>query len=409
MAEFLVLGAGMVGTSTALALQAQGHAVRLLDARAPGSETSHGNAGVIQAEARAPYPFPRDPRKLWGYALGQSNDLHWQARTLPGMALALWSYFRASAPQRLPATTAAYAQLITQATADHAALIQQIGPEAEALLRRNGMGEIFADPRALDARAREAAAFAETHGLALSLRDPAALSAEDPAIRATAAGALVWQDSHSLTDPGALTRLYARLFSQRGGTLLTGSLQSLTPTATGWHAHLGSTGHLEAEQIVLALGPWTPQILRPLGYRVAMVYKRGYHQHYAAPTPLSRPYVLPEHGVVLSSMARGMRMTTGAHIAPQNAPRDLRQVARGAAAAASLVEIGEALPEEPWHGTRPCLPRMLPMLGQAPRHKGLWLNFGHGHQGLTLGPTSAKLLAQIIDGRSDALTRALAP
>jgi D-amino-acid dehydrogenase len=100
MTEFLVLGAGMVGTTTALALQAQGHAVRLLDASAPGQETSMGNAGVIQAEARAPYAFPRDPRQLLGYALGQGNDLLWSARTLPTMASALWAYFRASAPRR---------------------------------------------------------------------------------------------------------------------------------------------------------------------------------------------------------------------------------------------------------------------------------------------------------------------
>ena len=102
-------------------------------------------------------------------------------------------------------------------------------------------------------------------------------------------------------------------------------------------------------------------------------------------------------------------MTTGAHLAALNAPRDLRQIRRGQTAAASLVDIGDPLPEPPWHGTRPCLPRMLPMIGRAPRHKGLWFNFGHGHQGLTLGPTSARLLVDIIDGRDDALTRALAP
>jgi D-amino-acid dehydrogenase len=409
MAEFLVLGAGMVGTTAALALQAQGHAVRLLDARAPGQETSLGNAGVIQAEARAPYAFPRDPRQLLGYALGQGNDLLWSARTLPGMAGALWAYFRASAPQCLPATIAAYAQLIAHATTDHSALIAQIGPEAEALLRRTGLGELYADPRAFDARQREARAFAQTHGLALTFRDSAALSAEDPAIRATAAGALIWQDSHSLSDPAALTGLYAGLFTQRGGSLICDTLRSLTATTAGWKANLGGGGHLDAEQIVLALGPWSPQILRPLGYRIPMVYKRGYHQHYAAPTPLSRPYVLAEHGVVLSSMPRGMRMTTGAHLAALNAPRDLRQIRRGQTAAASLVDIGDPLPEPPWHGTRPCLPRMLPMIGRAPRHKGLWFNFGHGHQGLTLGPTSARLLVDIIDGRDDALTRALAP
>lgn len=84
MAECLVLGAGMVGVSTALALQAQGHAVRIIDRHAPGRETSFGNAGVIQSEAHEPYAMPRDLATLWRMATGQSNDVRIDWAALPG-------------------------------------------------------------------------------------------------------------------------------------------------------------------------------------------------------------------------------------------------------------------------------------------------------------------------------------
>jgi len=140
-----------------------------------------------------------------------------------------------------------------------------------------------------------------------------------------------------------------------------------------------------------------------------MVTKRGYHGHFASPATLARPYVDVDNGIVLSSMARGLRITTGAHLTGLAAPRDLRQLQRGAQAAAELVPLGDPVPDSIWHGHRPCLPDMLPLVGAAPRHRGLWFDFGHGHQGFTLGPTTGRLLAEIMDGREDELTRALSP
>jgi D-amino-acid dehydrogenase len=55
---------------------------------------------------------------------------------------------------------------------------------------------------------------------------------------------------------------------------------------------------------------------------------------------------------------------------------------------------------EPWLGTRPCMPDMLPVVGQAARHKGLWLHFGHGHQGFTLGPATGRILAELMSGEA---------
>ena len=145
------------------------------------------------------------------------------------------------------------------------------------------------------------------------------------------------------------------------------------------------------------------------GLRVPMVLKRGYHAHYDAPQQLRRPFLDTDNGVVLSSMRAGLRMTSGAALVAPGAPADPRQLARGERAVGDLVALGPRIDGSDWFGTRPCLPGMLPMVGAVPGKPGLWVNFGHGHQGFTLGPTTATLLAESIDGASTTLHKALSP
>ncbi|WP_290690811.1 NAD(P)/FAD-dependent oxidoreductase, partial [Haematobacter sp. UBA3484] len=76
----------------------------------------------------------------------------------------------------------------------------------------------------------------------------------------------------------------------------------------------------------------------------------------------------------------------------------------------TLFDLGDPVETTPWSGTRPCMPGMLPLVGAAPNHKGLWFNFGHGHQGFTLGPTTALLLAEQMSGlRTNSLAASLKP
>ena len=76
-----------------------------------------------------------------------------------------------------------------------------------------------------------------------------------------------------------------------------------------------------------------------------------------------------------------------------------RERFRGAFAADEhLGLLGEAVDAKPWMGARPCLPDMLPVIGKAPRHPGLWFDFGHQHHGLTLGPATGRLLAEMMTG-----------
>jgi len=95
-------------------------------------------------------------------------------------------------------------------------------------------------------------------------------------------------------------------------------------------------------------------------------------------------------------MRAGLRLTTGAELALRDDAPQPTQLAPAQACARTLVELGQPSPLAPWMGSRPCMPDMLPVMGPAPHHSGLWLNFGHGHQGFTLGPVAGRLLAEMI-------------
>jgi hypothetical protein len=154
-------------------------------------------------------------------------------------------------------------------------------------------------------------------------------------------------------------------------------------------------GDLEARHAVIALGPWADALTQALGYDLPLAVKRGYHMHYRAAghAKLNHPVLDHERGYFLAPMRRGIRLTTGAEFARRDAIKTPVQLGRAEPIARDLFPLAERLDTEPWLGARPCTPDMLPIIGPAPRHKGLWFAFGHAHHGLTLGPVTGRLVA----------------
>jgi D-amino-acid dehydrogenase len=167
----------------------------------------------------------------------------------------------------------------------------------------------------------------------------------------------------------------------------------------GWQV-LTSEGAIHAPAVVVALGPWSDDPLRRLGYRIPLGVKRGYHMHYKAEgnATLNRPMIDIQHGYALTPMVKGIRLTTGAEFALRDAAPSPVQLDKVEPLAREIFPLGARVDAEPWLGRRPCLPDMLPMIGRAPRHEGLWLNFGHHHLGFTMGPVTGRLLAEMMTG-----------
>ena len=130
--------------------------------------------------------------------------------------------------------------------------------------------------------------------------------------------------------------------------------------------------------------------------------------HYApqAPAKLNFWVMDAEVGYLLAPMNAGIRLTTGAELDRLDAPADVNQLGAAEKVARGVFPLGERREEAPWKGARPCLPDMKPVIGPAPRHPGLWLAFGHGHQGFTLGPATGHLVADMMEGQPTAIDMA---
>lgn len=399
--DVIVLGAGMVGVSTALHLLDRGRSVALVDRRGAGEETSFGNAGLIQREGVVPYPFPRDWRSLLRIARNRSIDAVYDPAALVRLAPFLARYWWHSAPARHAAIARAYAPLIERCLDEHRALAGRAG--SEGLIRPGGWIEVFRSPAGL-AAGRDGARIAhEGFGIGSETLDPAGLAEVEPHLSPGLAGAVRWTDPASVGDPHALTLSYLALFERGGGRFVRGDARGLEHSGGGWR--VPGAEPVEARETVVALGPWADTVAGPLGYRLPLAVKRGYHVHFKpeGAAGLTHPVVDAERGYALAPMRAGIRLTTGAEFAPRDAPRNPVQVGRAEAAAREILPLGGAVEAEPWMGSRPCTPDMMPVIGPAPRHRGLWFAFGHAHHGFTLGPVTGRLLAEMITGAAPAI------
>ncbi|GHC34676.1 NAD(P)/FAD-dependent oxidoreductase [Aidingimonas halophila] len=395
--DTIVLGAGMVGTSVAYHLARRGRSVALVDRQLPGQATSFGNAGIIQREAVQPHPFPRDIGTLMRVLPNRRIDIRYRPKGMAASAGPLWQYWRHSAPARYAAIVNEYATLIRHCTREHEVMIEASG--AESLVCKTGWLEGFRSPPVFDEVLANARTLERCFGVTHEVLDQRALGNAEPHLADELIGAVHWTNAWTVRDPGALVQSYARAFAGLGGAIEHTEAQRLDPTANGWRL-MTRDGRLEACDVVIAAGPWSLQWLEPLGYRLPLFPKRGYHMHYALRKGARLYHWLMdfESGYLLAPMQNGVRLTTGAELSTLDAPIRTGQLEAAEAVARRLAPLGERLDAEPWRGDRPCMPDMKPVIGSAPRHGGLWFALGHGHQGFTLGPVTGRLLGEMMSG-----------
>jgi D-amino-acid dehydrogenase len=394
-ADVLVLGAGMVGVSAALHLQSRGREVILVDRHEhAGEETSFGNAGLIECASVFPYMFPRDVSQILQYALNRSPQAHYRLSDLPHFLPWLLRYFLASSPDRALESAMAELPLIRRSLIEHEALIAEAGvPE---LLRRTGWLKLFRSETSLANAARDVER-ARQYGIPGEVMDSKAIASREPNLTGTFAGAIYLPTPGFIPDPGALAKAYAALFKRRGGRFLVSDARTLEQSAGGWRVKGAA-----AREAVVALGPWSDLVFGPLGYSIPLGIKRGYHLHLAqrGNAVPAQPILDFDLGYVLAPMSRGIRLTTGVEFARRDAPPNPIQIQQALPRARALYPLGDPIDAKPWMGARPCLPDMLPVIGRAPRHAGLWFDFGHQHHGLTLGPATGRLLAEMMTGET---------
>lgn len=395
----------MVGVSIAWHLRSRGREVTLVDRRDPGRETSYGNAGLIQREAVQPHAFPRELADVLRVLPNRSTDIRYRTGALFSEASPLWQYWRYSAPKSFAHIVPEYASLIRHCTADHETMFQAAG--ATHLIRRDGWLQLYRTRAACDDGLAEAADHRDRFGVTFDEVDTERLHGLEPHLSGRMIGGIHWTNSWSVSDPSALVQAYANDLGARGGHMLHAEAKNIDQIDGGWRMHTDQ-GVLEADELVLATGPWTPAWLEMLGYNMPMFVMRGYHMHYdtEGDASLNHGVLDFEKGYVITPKRAGLSLTTGAELNNFGAAPRLQQVQDAEAAAREIFPLGARKETRPWMGSRPCMADMKPVIGSAHRHGNLWFAFGHGHQGFTLGPTTGRLLGQLMDGQAPAVDMA---
>ena len=396
--DAIVLGAGIVGTSAALHLVKRGLAVALVDRRGPGEETSYGNTGIIEGNTLFPHAFPSGFGALLRIALKRAPEANYHLSALPQLAPWLLAYRANTRGGNSMAFAEAMRPLYANAIAEHEALMKAAG--AERYLRKGGWLKLYRGDASFNASARERNYAAEL-GLQHRVLDSDDARVLEPSLAPVFRHAVHWPEAASVSNPGSVTKAYAEHFTKLGGVILKGDARTLHRSGEAWRVDT-EEGPVDAKNAVVALGPWAPDVLGLLGIKLPLAFKRGYHRHYRSlgNAGLTRPIVDTDYGYCLAPMEQGIRLTTGAEFAGRDDAPTPVQIDRVLPAARSLFPLGDGIEPQPWMGSRPCFADSRPVIGRAPGQHGLWLDYGHAHWGLTLGPVSGRLIAEMITGES---------
>ena len=394
----IVVGGGVIGLSTALALQRRGLAVTVIDAPSTTPAASWGNAGHIAVEQVEPLASRATLRAM-------PRRLFWRggALSLPLRDLAAWAPFgtrllAATHPARFAAGCTALGQMLEQAMPAWRRLLD--ATDARDLLLEDGHFVVWeTEASAREGRARWSAA---NIGRA-EIRDATPGEMEELGKLTTApiAGAIRFSGSGQIADLPALGEALKAALEANGGSFIEAQVEQLLVKNGRATAVTGDGGRHDAPVLVIAGGAASRALMQPVGHRVPMIAERGYHiQSAETEWPLGMPpVVFEDRSMIVTRFRSGLRAASFVEFGRAASPADPRKWARLRAHVAAL-GLPFRLPGREWMGARPTLPDYLPAIGRSKRAGNLYYAFGHQHLGLTLAATTAEGVAALVAGEA---------
>jgi glycine/D-amino acid oxidase-like deaminating enzyme len=392
----VVLGAGIVGVCTAWHLLHCGADVTLIDRDAPGLGCSFGNAGALSCGSVAPLAMPGVMRDALSMLLDPAAPLRIPLTYLPRAAPWLTQFVRAARPDTVRRISDALSTLLAHSIERHLELLGEIG--AADLVRRSGQLYLYPDAAYL-AKDTMSWALRREHGLRVQQLGRGDILALEPEVGPGYTVAMFTPEQGMSINPYRQVTAIAADFARRGGRIMRDRIVAIETEGDRVRALRGETASYPADHAVICAGAWSTQLLRQLGYAIPLESQRGYHVTIAnAGVAISRPVVAADRKVFLTPMEEGLRVAgtvefggLGRAPARQRAEYLVRDLVRVFPRAQVPADWSF------WMGHRPCLPDSLPVLG-ASLHRGLWLNFGHGHLGLTMSAVCGDILARAMRG-----------
>ncbi len=397
MSHIAIVGAGIVGVSTAIWLQRDGHTVTLIDRLAPGEGASYGNGGVLATCAMVPVTGPGLLKKVPGMLFDRNQPLFLKWGYLPKLLPWLRKYLSYANEPDTRRIASAIQGVVSDSVDEHRALSKGTGAErwvvsSDYLYLYKNRAAFEGDALAWDIRRGHGITWEELEGEALRAFDPCYAPEQEFGVR--------MGDHGRISDPGRYVKALAAHVEAEGGTLVTGEVTGFRRDGdqiTG--IEIGSDV-VDCDAAVLATGAWSGPLAKAFGLNVPLESERGYHIELWEPSFMPKtPVMIASGKFVATPMDGRLRLAGvvelgGLTAPPSRAPFELLKTA----ALAAMPGLTWARETE-WMGHRPAPADSIPVIGAAPGLKGAYTAFGHHHIGLTSGPKTGRLLAQMISGR----------
>ena len=399
--RFTVVGAGIVGVCCGYALLRDGHRVTLIDRDEPGRGCSFGNGGIIQIGASVPVATPGMLRQVPRMLLDPNGPLVIRWPCLPRLAPYLLRFIASARPELVERISIAIAALLDGAID---AFRDSLGA-ANALDAITGTGELYVyQSEAAYQGARAAHDMRRRRGVWVENLTANEVRQLVPAIGPSVRRGVFLPDCMTAANPYHLTTRLVDAFRRDGGVVHRETLRDIEIGPDRRLTLLTDAGRRGTDGLVLATGAWSRQWAAKLGTRIPMDSERGYHVMLSDPgVELRVPVISGDHRFGITPMAGGIRVAGTAELASLDAPPNYRRAEMMLPLARSLLPDLRVESRDNWMGHRPSTPDSLPVIGRAPDFPEAFFAFGHGHLGLTLGPITGKLIADLAAGRPSPL------
>ncbi len=397
--HFTVLGAGVVGLCCAVSLQRDGHAVTLVDRMDPGTGTSFGNAGLIQIDAVVPIATPGILGKVPRMLLDPGGPLVVRWRYLHRIAPWLLQFVRAARPDSVERISIALASLLDRSNEAWLELIR--AASAQDIWRQSGELHVYRRKEAWDA-AQPTHELRRRRGSLLEDLTVEEMRQLEPALSHDLYRGVFTPNANSLTHPLHLSEKLFEHFRRNGGAFLKANVTGIATGDDGEPSRLETAaGPQDVEALVIAAGAFSKPFAKAAGTRVPLDTERGYHLWLPDPgVEMRRPVIVGDHRFAVVPMTGGLRLVGTAEFAGLDLPPYWNRADILGELAAPFVPGLNLAGAERWMGYRPSHPDSLPVIGKAPGRKDVYLAFGHGHLGLTMGAVTGKLIADLAAGRT---------
>jgi len=396
----VILGGGVIGLCSAYYALKRGLAVTVIEREpAGGDNCSMGNAGMIVPSHFIPLAAPGMISKGLRWMFNPESPFYIRPRLDPALAKWAWQFYRHSTSQHVARTR----ELIRDLNLESRRLFVELSGEEDFGLQRRGMLMLCKTAKGLDDEADVAAAAHEI-GVRADVLDAAAAAKLDPGVTMDITGAVHFpQDCH--LDPARFMTSMRRRVLALGGEIVSDTEIDQIATRDGKVMALTGGGRrFEGDQFVLAGGSWTPGLLRQVGFKLSMQAGKGYSL--TLPTPPELPEVCSifvEAKVAITPMDGRLRFAGTMEVGGLDLsidPARVRGIVKSVHAYYPKFSESDFAGVKPWAGLRPVSPDGIPYLGKVPTVSNLIAATGHAMMGLSLGPVSGRLVADLLTGET---------